>query len=404
MPHTTPALVLGRPVVAVLALALAAAIVALGAACDTEPLVSLPIDARDPEAFAPAPRDVDDVIDGDDQAAPDVPLVEGCGDVVIDDVGFIIDVIDHDGRLVVAATAGLFIEDGDGFTQIDSNIAWHVRSAGDSLIASTSTGFAWDDFTIARYDGPAFDKTVLLAPADLAALAAAHEPAATDGSTPHTVVADYVVVRSESGVDEIVFTANDISLIDHSGIGTPSDDFSHVFAMPFAGLDGALPTLRASAINAGAMVANDGELFFGDAWTIEHLASDGAQSTIYEAFDFSPQRMLRVGDDLYFTSGLNGAVVSVDKNSGAFIVYDASTTHWDAAVAVSDTHVYWSVSPFNGTDRAGVWRAPVGVDHITELVNDCIAHPDQLLVRGDALYVVSSDDVAPSLRRIVVPR
>lgn len=396
MPHTsTHASFLARGL-----LALLVAFAALGSACDTEPLVR--VQPR-PTPGANAPEPFERGPDGEPAPDPDVqPEPDGCGDIVIEGVGFIIDFTVHDDKLVVAAEAGLFIEDETqptGFRQLDTSTTWRVRSvSATSLVASTSTGYTWDSFTIVRYDGDALVRTELLTPADLAALAAAHQPPANDGSVPHTVVADYVVVN-----DELVFTANDVLLVDHLGVGAPAAPYSHVFAMPLSGLaDGALPTLRVDAQNAGAMAARGADVFFTDGSSIARLVNEDAQ-TLFSSVTISPQRIEETADALYFTSGLDGAVARVTKATGDVVIYDSSPSHWDADVAVSAAHVYWSQVSFTGGEGPSIRRAAVNDPGAVELVNDCIAQPDKLLVHAGSLVVASADLTRPALVKIALP-
>lgn len=377
-----------RPLLAVPLLALLAA---CSDAVPLRPITPAPTPTRTPPFLSPGVPD---------EPAPPTPAtpLSGCPEVVVEGRGYIIDLAFLGDRLVLGTSTGLLLQaPSGGFTTLDPDPAWRVRVLADGAIyAETSTAALWDSFSLVRFDLEGV-RTVLLDPDDLRDLAALHAPPSSDGSVAHAVVADFALLG-----DRLVFSADDLALVDHLAVGLAGGNAGHLFSLPADG-SGTATTHAAFAVAGELSVdAARGEIYLAGV-TIDRHDLLGLSATIFDNFDVSPQRLTATENVLFVTSGANGAVVAVDKQSYAVRAFDMSAAHWDVDVAVAGDYLYWLERDFLPDFTVGrVRRAPLAGGE-PELVSDCVSSPSRMMAHDGALWIASESDAGGVLSRLPLP-
>jgi hypothetical protein len=376
-------------------IALAPALLLL-ACTDVTPLRSIP---PTPSPSPAAPVAIPDAPD-DEEVPPEAPPQPwSCGEVVAEGLGHILDLDFLGEQLVLATTRGLLRQDAaGGFEVLDPGLAWTVRASPDgTLLFTTSTALLWDSFSLLRLD-PQGTRTVLLAPADLRALTETHASPAPPGLSAHAVVTDFARMG-----DRLMFAVDHLFLDNHMAVGTTPVPAGTLFSMPADG--GGPPQRQADLVAGGALSVdpNRGEIYIAP-YTVERYRLDGSHETLFDDGGVSAQRMAASADALFVTSALNGAVVRIDKETGATQLLNMSAAHWDADVAVADGWVYWAerdFDPWTG-GQGRVRRAPVeGGD--AEVLSDCVPSPSRLKVHGGAIWLSGDLGDGSVLVRLPVP-
>lgn len=363
---------------------------------DVTPLRSIP-PTPSPSPAAPVPIPEGTV---DEDAPPDAPPEPwSCGEVVAEGLGYIIDLDFVGDRLVLSTTTGLLRQATDGrFDTLDEDLAWFVHAAPDgTLYASTSTALLWDSESLIRLD-PQGGRTVLLSPDDLRALAETQASPAPPGQVAHSVITDFALMD-----DRLVFAVDHLFLENHMAVGGAPVPGGTLFSMP---ADGSGPPERLADLPAGGALSVDrarGD-FYVAPYTVERYRLDGSHQTLFDDGGVSAQRMAASADALFVTSALNGAVVRIDKETGATQLLNMSAAHWDSDVAVADGWVYWAerdFDPWTG-GQGRVRRAPVdGGD--AEVLSDCVPSPSRLKVHGGAVWLSGDLGDGSVLVRLPIP-